>query len=160
MSEEKEKMELKDKILLATPDIGAMQPHRLDGGECKANLNAIRQLRMEGLVTAVEDTCGGFIKFELTDLGKLRKAELVRLMNRSVVEKSGDAVSHGWRFVRPSVRRIVEGIIIAVVSSAISGAFGFWLGRTTATDIPNKATEEATDNYKQEHSDNVAIRLD
>lgn len=160
MSEAKEKMELKDKILLAIPDIGAMQPHRLDGGECMANLNAIRQLRIEGLVTAMEDTCGGFIKFELTDPGKLRKAELVRLRKRSVVEKSGDAVSRGLRFVRPSVGRIVEGVIIAVVSSAISGVFGFWLGRTTATDIPDKATEKVTDNYKQEHSDNVTIRLD
>ena len=153
-------MELKDKILLSTPDIGATQPHRLDGGECKENLNAIRQLRLEGLVTAVEDTCGGFIKFELTDLGKLRKAELVRLRNRSVVEKSGDAVSRGWRFVRPSVGRIVEGIIIAVISAIISGVVCFWLGRTTATDIPDKATEKAADNYKQEHSDNVTIRLD
>lgn len=149
-------MELKDKILLATPDIGAMQPHRLDGGECKANLDAIRQLRMEGHVTAVEDTCGGFIKFELTDPGKLRKAELVRLQNRSVIEKSGDAVSRGWRFVRPSVGRIVEGIIIAVVSAIISGAVCFWLGRMTAPNVP----DEAPDNYKQEHSDNVTIRLD
>lgn len=156
MTEAKEKMELKDKILLATPDIGAMQPHRLYGGECKANLDAIRQLRIEGLVIAVEDTCGGFIKFELTDLGKLRKAELVRLQNRSVVEKSGDAVSRGWRFVRPSVGRIVEGIIIAVVSAIISGAICFWLGRMTAPDIPDKAS----DNYKQEHSDNVTISLD
>lgn len=156
MSEAKEKMELKDKILLATPDIGAMQPHRLNGGECKANLDAIRQLRIEGLVAAVEDTCGGFIKFELTDLGKLRKAELVRLLNRSVVEKSGDAVRHGWRFVRPSVSRIIEGVIIAVVSAIISGAICFWLGRKTAPNIP----DEAPDNYIQEHSDDVAIRLD
>lgn len=124
MSEAKEKMELKDKILLATPDIGAMQPHRLDGGECKANLNAIRQLRMEGLVTAVEDTCGGFIKFELTDLGKLRKADLVRLLNRSVVEKSGDAVIRGWRFVRRSVGRIVEEVVKALILIGIGILIG------------------------------------
>ena len=117
------KTELKDKILLQTPDIGAMQPHKLDGG-------------------------------------KLRKAELVRLQNRSIIDKSGDAVSRGWRFVHPSVGRIVEGIIIAVVSSIISGTFGFWLGRATAADIPDEATEKAADKYKQEHSDNVTIRLD
>lgn len=124
MSEAKEKMELKDKILLATPDIGAMQPHRLDGGKCKANLNAIRQLRMEGLITAVEDTCGGFIKFELTDLGKLRKAELSHLQNRTVIEKSSDAVSRGWRFVRPSVGRIVEEVIKALVLLGIGILIG------------------------------------
>lgn len=117
-------MELKDKILLATPDIGAMQPHKLDGGECKANLTAIRQLRMEGLVTAVEDTCGGFIKFELTDPGRLRKAELVRLRNRSVAEKGGDAVSRGWSFVRPSVGRIVEEVIKALVLIGIGALIG------------------------------------
>lgn len=117
-------MELKDKILLATPDIGAMQPHSLDGGECKANLDAIRQLRIEGLITAVEDTCGGFIKFELKDLGKLRKAELTRLMNRSVVEKSSDAVSRGWRFVRPSVGRIVEEVVKALILIGIGILIG------------------------------------
>ncbi len=124
MIEAKEMMELKDKILLATPDIGAMQLHKLDGGECKANLNAIRQLRMEGLITAVEDTCGGFIKFELTDPGKLRKAELTRLMNRSVVEKSSDAVSRGWRFVRPSVGRIVEEVVKALILTGIGILIG------------------------------------
>lgn len=124
MSEAKEKMELKDRILLATPDIGAMQPHRLDGGESKANLDAIRQLRMEGLITAVEDACGGFIKFELTDPGKLRKAELVRLQNRSVVEKSSDAVSRGWRFVRPSVGRIVEEVVKALILIGIGILIG------------------------------------
>ena len=127
MSEAKEKMELKNKILLATPDIGAMQPHRLDGGECKANLNAIRQLRLEGLITAVEDTCGGFIKFELTDPGKLRKAELVRLLNRSVAEKGGDAVSRGWRFVRPSVGRIVEEVAKALILIGIGILIGVGL---------------------------------
>lgn len=127
MSEAKEKMELKDKILLTTPDIGAMQPHRLDGGECKANINAIRQLRIEGLVTAAEDFRGGFVKFELTDLGKLRKAELVRLQNRSVVEKSGDAVSRGWRFVRPSVGRIVEEVVKALVLIGIGVLIGIRL---------------------------------
>lgn len=152
MNEAKEKMELKDKILLATPDIGAMQPHRLDGGENKANLNAIRQLRIEGLVTAVEDTCGGFIKFELTDPGKLRKAELVRLQNRSVVEKSGDAVSRGWRFVRPSVGSIVEGVIIAV----LSGIICFWLGRVTAPNVSNSPA----DNNAQEPSYNTTVNLD
>lgn len=118
------KMELKDKILLATPDIGAMQPYKLDGGECKTNLDAIRQLRIEKLVTAAEDSRGGFVKFELTDLGKLRKAELVRLRNRSVVEKSGDAVSRGWRFVRPSVGRIVEEVVKALVLIGIGILIG------------------------------------
>lgn len=127
MTEAKEKMELKDKILLATPGIGAMQPHRLDGGECKANINAIRQLRIEGLVTAAEDSRGGFVKFELTDLGKLRKAELFRLQNRSVVEKSGDAVSRGWRFVRPSVGRIVEEVVKALVLIGIGVLIGIRL---------------------------------
>ena len=118
------KMELKDKILLATPDIGVMQPYKLDGGECKTNLDAIRQLRIEKLVTAAEDSRGGFVKFELTDLGKLRKAELVRLRNRSVVEKSGDAVSRGWRFVRPSVGRIVEEVVKALVLIGIGILIG------------------------------------
>lgn len=156
MSEAKEKIKLKDKILLATPDIGAMQLHRLDGGACKANLNAIRQLCIEGFITAVEDARGGFIKFELTDFGKLRKAELVRLQNRSVIEKSGDTVSQGWRCIRPSVGRIVEGIIIAVVSAIISGAACFWLGRITAPNIP----DEAADNHTQEPSYNTTVNLD
>ena len=48
------------------------------------------------------------------------------------------------------------GIIIAIVSAIISGAVCFWLGRMTAPNVP----DEAPDNYKQEHSDNVTIRLD
>ena len=58
-----------------------MQPHKLEGGASEANINAIRQLRMEGLITAVGDSDGGGIYFEITDRGKLRKAELIRLQN-------------------------------------------------------------------------------
>lgn len=126
MSETKEKMELKDKILLATPDIGAMQPHRLDGGECKANLDAIRQLRMEGHVTAVEDTCGGFIKFELTDLGKLRKAELVRLMNRNIWQRFADwcvsVVNNKWVF---ALLAWIFGIISALIVAYLNKRLGW-----------------------------------
>lgn len=126
MSEAKEKMELKDKILLATPDVGAMQPHRLDGGECKANLDAIRQLRMEGLVTAVEDTCGCFIKFELTDLGKLRKAELVRLMNRNIWQRFADwcvsVVNNKWVF---ALLAWIFGIISALIVAYLNKRLGW-----------------------------------
>lgn len=149
-------MELKDKILLQTPDKWSTQPHKLDGGASEANLRAIRQLRIDGLVSTKDDSNGGFISFELTDLGKLRKAELVRLQNRSVLEKGGDAIGRGWRFVRPSVSRIIEGIIIAVVSAIISGAICFWLGRTTAPNIPN----EAANDCKQEQTNNVTVNLD
>ncbi len=126
MSEAKEKMELKDKILLATPDIGAMQPHRLDGGENKANLDAIRQLRIEGLVTAVEDTCGGFIKFELTDLGKLRKAELKRLQNRSVWQRFKDwcvtFINNKWML---ALFAWIFGIISALIVAYLSKRLGW-----------------------------------
>lgn len=149
-------MELKNKILLSIPDDCSMQPHKLEGGASETNLNAIRQLLMERLITVVGDSCGGFIYFELTYRGKLRKAELIKLQNRSVLEKGSDAVGRGWRFVRPSVGRIVEGAIIAVVSAIISGAICFWLGRATTPNIPDKGP----DNYKQEHSDNLTIRLD
>lgn len=119
-------MELKDKILLATPDIGAMQPHRLDGGECKANLDAIRQLRMEGLVTAVEDTCGGFIKFELTDPGKLRKAELIRLMNRNIWQRFVDwcvsVVNNKWMF---ALLAWIFGIISALIVAYLNKRLGW-----------------------------------
>ena len=70
-------MELKDKILLSTPDNCAMQPHKL-GGDKDANLNAIRQLRIDRLVKVVGDSNGGIINFELTDLGKIRKVELMK----------------------------------------------------------------------------------
>lgn len=119
-------MELKDKILLATPDIGAMQPHRLDGGENKANLDAIRQLRIEGLVTAVEDTCGGFIKFELTDLGKLRKAELKRLQNRSVWQRFKDwcvtFINNKWML---ALFAWILGIISALIVAYLSKRLGW-----------------------------------
>lgn len=120
------KMELKDKILLMTPDIGAIQPYRLDGGECKANLDAIRQLRIEGLVTAVEDTCGGFIKFELTDLGKLRKAELVRLRNRNIWQRFADwcvsVVNNKWVF---ALLAWIFGIISALIVAYLNKRLGW-----------------------------------
>lgn len=84
------KVELKDRILLAIPNYCSMQPHKLEGGASEANLNAIRQLRMEGLITAVGDSCGGFIYFELTYRGKQRKAELIRLQNRSIWQRGID----------------------------------------------------------------------
>lgn len=145
-------MELKDKILLQTPDKWSTQPHKLDGGASEANLSAIRQLRIDGFVSTWDDSNGGFISFELTDLGKLRKAELVGLQNRSVLEKGGDAIGRGWRFVRPSLSRIVEGVIIAV----LSGIVCFWLGRVTATNI----ADNTTDNNTQEPTNNTAIHLD
>lgn len=126
MSEAKEKMELKDKILLATPDIGAMQPHKLDGGECKANLDAIRRLRMERLVTAAEDSRGGFVKFELTDLGKIRKAELVRLQNRSIWQRFADwclsVVNNKWVF---ALLAWIFGIISALIIAYLSKRLGW-----------------------------------
>lgn len=126
MKQAKEKMELKDKILLATPNIGAMQPYRLDGGESKANLDAIRQLRIEGLVTAVEDTCGGFIKFELTDPGKLRKAELKRLQNRSVWQRFKDwcvtVINNKWML---ALFAWIFGIISALIVAYLSKRLGW-----------------------------------
>lgn len=104
-----------------------MQPHKLEGGASETNLNAIRRLRMEGLITAVGDSSGEFIYFELTDHGKLRKAELIRLQNRSVVEQVRDTIRRTWRFTRPSVGRIVEEVIKALILIGLGVLIGIRL---------------------------------
>lgn len=119
-----DKVDLKDRILLAIPNGCSMQPHKLEGGASEANINAIRQLRMEGLITAVGDSCGGLIKFELTDLGKLRKAELIRLHNRSIWQRNRDwcisAINNKWTLALFAwIFGIISALIVAYLSKKL-----------------------------------------
>ena len=111
-------MELKDRILLAIPNDCSMQPHKLEGGASEANINAIRQLRMEGLITAVGDSDGGFIKFELTDRGKLRKAKLVELQNRKWWQKSIDCSK---RIINSSLLASSLKWVLGIAATVIGG---------------------------------------
>ena len=119
-------MELKDKILLQTPDKWSMQPHKLDGGASEANHSAIRQLRIDGLVSTWDDSNGGFISFELTDLGKLRKAELVRLQNRNWRERGCDWCISAINNKRSlAIFAWVFGIISALIVAFLSKRLGW-----------------------------------
>ena len=60
----------------------------------------------------------------MTKKGRLRTTELVRLRDRSVLEKDHDAVRKGWKFIRPSVGRIVEEVIKALVLIGIGILIG------------------------------------
>ena len=60
----------------------------------------------------------------MTKKGRLRKTELVRLRDRSVLEKGHDAVRKGWKFIRPSVGRIVEEVIKDLVLIGIGILIG------------------------------------
>lgn len=101
-----------------------MQPHKLEGGASEANLNAIRQLRMEGLITAVGDSCGGFIYFELTDRGKQRKAELIILQSRSIWQRGIDwgvsAINNKWALALFAwIFGIISALIVAYLSKRL-----------------------------------------
>lgn len=119
-------MELKDEILLAIPDDCSMQPHKLKGGASKVNINAIHQLCLEGFVTGTKDTCGGFVVFELTDLGKLRKAELIRLRDRSWGRKCLDLlISITQNKKLHTICEWVFGIIASLIITYISYLLGW-----------------------------------
>lgn len=101
-----------------------MLPHKLEGGASEANLNAIRQLHMDGLITAVGDSSGGFIYFELTDRGKQRKAELIKLQNRSIWQRGIDwcvfAINNKWTLALFAwIFGIISALIVAYLSKRL-----------------------------------------
>lgn len=146
---------LEDKILLQFGDKRKhLQPHEIDFYSIDKEI-AISNLVKHGYVTAHENGSSvydRYISISITTEGKARQRELKRQLGRSRSERCRDAIKELWQFIRPSFSRIVEGIIIAVVSGVIC----FWIGRTSATNESDKSS----DNCKQEQTDNPTVALD
>lgn len=146
---------LEDKILLQFGDERKhLQTSEIDAERTDKEV-AISNLVRNGYVTARENGNSKYDKYislSITTEGKARQKELKRLIARSRGERCRDAVKNILYRIRPSFGRIVEGIIIAVVSGLIC----FWIGRATAPNEPDKST----DNCEQEQTDNSTFTLD
>lgn len=146
---------LEDKILLQFGDERRhLQTSEIDAERTDKEI-ALSNLVRDGYVTARENGNSKYDKYislSITTEGKARQKELKRLLGRSCWEQCRDAVKNAWRSSRPSVRRIAEGIIIAVMSGLIC----FGIGRATAPHEPDKSA----DNGKQEQTDNSTFTLD
>lgn len=146
---------LEDKILLQFGDERKhLQPHEIDADRTNKEI-AISNLVRLGYATAHENAntkYDRYISISITAEGKARQRELKRLLDRSRSERFRDAIKDILHLFRPSFGRIVEGIIIAVVSGMIC----FWIGRASATN----ESDNSSDNRKQEQTDNPAVALD
>ena len=122
---------LEDKILLLFSDGRKhLQPYEIDAERTDKDI-AIANLVSLGYVEASENASTMYDKYVvvmLTAEGKKRQKELLRLMNRNAADRCIDASKSVCRRLAPSVSRIIEGVII----SLLSGAIGFWIGRITS----------------------------
>lgn len=119
------KLSPQDKVLLSIPNVGYLYANKLDGGNSEENLNAIRQLKMDGLIIAKFYTNGDLYWVKLTDLGKLRKDELLRLQNQTYAEWFKNACkSVGKTKIIRTLIKWLFGILTALIIAYLSKQLG------------------------------------